>query len=57
MRKLIYKLYIGSYNNKFHAYVHMRCQTFKIIKKCEYHKNIICFKKKDKGIPVYGIVT
>lgn len=50
MRKLIYKLYIGSYNNKFHAYVHMRCQTvLKLSKNVNIIKILYALRKKTRG--------
>lgn len=50
MRKLIYKLYIGSYNNKLHAYVHVPSHCFKIIKNSVSIKKIVCFKKRQGEI-------
>lgn len=49
MRKLTYQLYIGSYNNKLHAYVHVPSDCFKIIKNNVNIKKIVCFKKNSEG--------
>lgn len=50
MRKLIYKLYIGPYNNKLHAYVHVPSHCFKIIKNSVSIKKNVCFKKRQGEI-------
>lgn len=48
MRKLTYQLYIGSYNNKLHAYVHVPSDCFKIIKNnVNIKKNYLLFEDED----------